>query len=86
MTDTVPLKVETPIARIFSEHDFFSNGELSQRRFRQIQQRTNQLDVGIAGRRVPPFHSRQAGAATTPKQPEKEQLQLIIGVMGQDNR
>src|SRR6266404_4838363 len=71
MTDTVPLIVEALIARILSEQDFFSSCELSQNRLRQIQQRTDHVNPGIAGRRIAPFHSRKTFAATAPKQPKK---------------
>src|SRR5260221_12844047 len=79
MTDAVPLKIERLIARILSEEDLFSHCELSQRELRQIQQRTDQLNVWIAGESIPQFHSGQTFAATAPKQTEKKKFKLIIG-------
>ncbi|OQB90464.1 MAG: hypothetical protein BWX84_01888 [Verrucomicrobia bacterium ADurb.Bin118] len=57
-----------------------------QRLARHIQQRPNQGEPGAGGGRRPPFHAAEPFAARSAKQTEKEQLDLIIGVMGQGHR
>src|ERR1044071_1209077 len=85
MPNAVSLHVDQVVAGIFTEANPVRFCKLTQRRFRQSQQRTNQLEPRIAGRRVSPFHSSKSFTATAPKQAKKEQLELIIGMMCQRN-
>src|SRR5690349_16120391 len=83
MPNAVSLHVDQVVAGILTEANPVLCGKLTQRGFRQSQQRTNQLQPRIAGRRVSPFHSSQSFTATAPKQAKKEQLELIVGMMCQ---
>jgi hypothetical protein len=83
MPDSVAMKVQHLVARIFSIPDPVFHGILDQHRLRLIKQRANQLNISAARRRTPPLHPDQPFPAAAAKQPQEEQLKLIVRVMRQ---
>jgi hypothetical protein len=81
--DSVSLKIHERIGRVFPIPKPLCGGIRAQDSFRLIQQWTNQLDVRVARRRIPPLHPGEPLAAAAAQQPEEEQFNLIIQVMRQ---
>jgi hypothetical protein len=83
MPDAVPLKVQRRIASVFAIRNPVLGRILDQDRLWLVQQWTNQFDGWVAGRRIAPLHPGEPFAAAATKQPEEEQLKLIIRMMRQ---
>ena len=85
VADAVPQEIALCIRGIFAEGDSLLFREGSQGGFGLIEQRANQLNSWVVGRRTGPPHPGQTFPTRAAEQTKKEQLNLVIRMVGQRN-
>jgi hypothetical protein len=85
IADAVPQEIDLCIRGILAEGDSPLFREGSQGGFGLIEQRANQLNSCVAGRRTGPLHPGQTFPTRAAEQTKKEQLNLVIRMVGQRN-
>ncbi len=77
------MKIEGSISGIGPKSNLVVAGERHEVSLGDIEEGTDELDPGIGGGRVLPFHSGDAFAAGAAEEAEEKKFDLIIGVMGE---
>ena len=73
------------VGGVVAEAKFIRPSKLQELRAGVAEERPNELNFLIDRRRVAPLHARESFPAAAAQEPQKKQLDLVIGVMRQGN-